>query len=769
MASSEIFIITAEYMDKRSGHEIRIYGKSEQDGAVEAVIDYSLPVFFVERSSEVKLPGIQFKRKPVDMKSFSMEELDAIYFRAQRDLTAAAETLRAARVHTYEADIDPVRRFLMERFINCQMFVEGEAERKGKTLFYKNPKIRAVEVTPKFSVLSLDIETSGDGRTLFSIAVHMQNNSAEEKKVFILGAAPEGSPDYLFFYADEKKLLAAFNNWLQEADPDVIIGWHVIGFDLMFLEKKYREYNLGFELGRNHNRAIVKERKTGSGYYAFIPGRVVIDGPFALRSSFYSFEDFALETVSQELLGKGKLLESEKEKVEEIEYNFHHDKIKLAEYNLQDAVLVSEIFAKTGLLDLSIKRGQLSGMLLDQLGSMTAAFDHFMLPRLHREGYVANNLMDIPEGQYAPGGYVLDPKAGLYDNVGLFDFKSLYPSIMRTFKIDPLSRLLSDEDTITTPGGYKFSRTRNFLPNFIGYLMELRAEAKEKNDKHLAQAIKILMNSFYGVMGSFGCRFYHPTLPTAITNSGQWFMIESKKFLEKKGYEILYGDTDSLFVKLLPGEELDADKAGAEIASSLNGYLKKRLSDEFNAESYLEIEYERYYKKFAVTNSRNGETGAKKRYAGLQVKGGKEEIGFTGMEAVRSDWTKLAKDFQYELYDRLFYNKEIDEWLRAYCRDIQSGKYDSKLIYKKRLRKELDSYTKNVPPHAKAAKMINRTYGSIEYVITRRGPIPIELPHKDIDHEHYIDKQIKPIADSALALIGKSFDQIVKENQFEMF
>ena len=95
------------------------------------------------------------------------------------------ETLRVAGIRTYEADIDPVRRFLMERFINCQMFVEGEAERKGKTLLYKNPKIRAVEVTPKFSILSLDIETSGDGRTLFSIAVHMQDNGAEEKKVFI--------------------------------------------------------------------------------------------------------------------------------------------------------------------------------------------------------------------------------------------------------------------------------------------------------------------------------------------------------------------------------------------------------------------------------------------------------------------------------------------------------------------------------------------------------------------------------------------------------
>lgn len=768
MASSEIFILTAENRDVRGRNEIRIFGKSAKDGAVEVVIDNSSPVFFIERGMELDLPGIQLSRKETGMKSFSGEPVDAAYFRTRNDMQTAAETLREKRIRTYESDIDPVKRYLMERFINCQMHVEGDAVRHGKTLCYKNPKVKAITVHPAFSILSLDIETSGDGKVLYSIAVHLQDGGKDERKVFILGEEPENAPKRLSFHLDERKLLTAFFNWLHEADPDIIIGWHVIGFDLMFLDNKCRQLNINFEIGRNKGRGIIKERKT-SGYYAFVPGRVVIDGPFALRSSFYSFEDFKLETVAQELLGYGKLLESETDKIAEIEHNFKNDKLKLAEYNLQDAVLVAEIFEKTGLLELSIKRAQLSGLLLDNLGTMTAAFDHFMLPRLHRAGYAAPNLLDIPEGQYAPGGYVFDPKAGLYDNVGLFDFKSLYPSIMRTFKIDPFSRLMQDTDTITTPGGYKFSRTKNFLPDFIGKLMDLRAEAKKNKDAHLSQAIKILMNSFYGVMGSYGCRFYHPQLPTAITNSGQWFMIESRKYLEAKGYEILYGDTDSLFVKFKQGEELDADRSGSELAAELNAYWKKRLAKEFNAESFLEIEYEKFYKKFAATNSRNGETGAKKRYAGLAVKNGKEEIVFTGMEAVRSDWTKLAKDFQYELYERLFYNKEIDEWLRKYVQDIKSGKHNNKLIYKKRLRKELETYTKNIPPHARAAKLINRTYGSIEYVMTKRGPIPIELPHADIDHEHYIDKQIKPIADSALSLIGKSFDQIVRENQYEIF
>ncbi|HEX2984268.1 MAG TPA: 3'-5' exonuclease, partial [Ignavibacteriales bacterium] len=495
MASSEIFILTAENRDVRGRNEIRIFGKSAKDGAVEVVIDNSSPVFFIERGTELDLPGIQLSRKETGMKSFSGEPVDAVYFRTRNDMQTAAETLREKRIRTYESDIDPVKRYLMERFINCQMHVEGDAVRHGKTLCYKNPKVKAITVHPVFSILSLDIETSGDGKVLYSIAVHLQDGGKDERKVFILGEEPESAPKRLSFHLDERKLLTAFFNWLHEADPDIIIGWHVIGFDLMFLDNKCRQLNMNFEIGRNKGRGIIKERKT-SGYYAFVPGRVVIDGPFALRSSFYSFEDFKLETVAQELLGYGKLLESETDKIAEIEHNFKNDKLKLAEYNLQDAVLVAEIFEKTGLLELSIKRAQLSGLLLDNLGTMTAAFDHFMLPRLHRAGYAAPNLLDIPEGQYAPGGYVFDPKAGLYDNVGLFDFKSLYPSIMRTFKIDPFSRLMQDTDTITTPGGYKFSRTKNFLPDFIGKLMDLRAEAKKNKDAHLSQAIKILMNSF---------------------------------------------------------------------------------------------------------------------------------------------------------------------------------------------------------------------------------------------------------------------------------
>ena len=536
----------------------------------------------------------------------------------------------------------------------------------------------------------------------------------------------------------------------------------------MFLESKCNELMIPFDIARANGRVSLRQRKP-RGYFASVTGRVIIDGPVALRSSFFTFEDYRLETVAQEMLEEGKTISQDHDKVEEIERMFKEDKASLAEYNLNDAVLVTNIFKKAGLIELSIRRSQLSGMLMDELGMMTAAFDHFFLPKLHRVGYVAPNVKDLQTSEHAAGGYVMDPVPGIYDDVIVLDFKSLYPSIIQTFKIDPYSNLKSSIDTIETLNGYKFSSTQHFLPEFIDQLLEHRNLAKKKNDKQLSQAIKILMNSFYGVMGSFGCRFYHPNLPTAITGTGQKLLIDSKTFLAEKGYEVIYGDTDSLFIKLKDGEGEKAEPNGQRIAADLNKYWSEKIQKEYSLKSYLEIEFEKYYRKFILTPARGSETGAKKRYAGLLSDNGKELIEFVGMESVRSDWTRLAKEFQLELYNRIFNNAEIENWLREIVKKVKGGEYDDKLVYRKRLRKDVDEYTKNIPQHVKAARMLPETTGTVYYVITKRGPIPVELKHTDVDYDHYVEKQLKPIADSVLSLLGESFDSIVQSDQLSFF
>jgi len=762
----QVFILTGEWQDIRGKNVLKFVGTSDELGTVELIFPNN-PVFFVEHKSVISNLSVPYNRKEVDLKNFDEKEVDALYFNTQRDLKTAIEELESMSIRTFESDVDPARRFLMERFINAQVKVEGLCNQEKNLASFTNPKIEPCEFAPKLLIASIDIETGAQNSQLYSIAVHLSGKE-EVKKVFIVSEGKEKLQTYITKCADEKELLQNFLDWFKEKDPDVVIGWHVIGFDLMFLENKCRELNLSFNIARADGRVSLRQRKP-RGYFASVTGRVIIDGPQALRSSFFTFEDYRLETVAQEFLAEGKTITPDQDKVEEIERLFVEDKAKLAEYNLNDAVLVTSIFKKAGLIELSVRRSQLSGLLMDELGMMTAAFDHFFLPKLHRVGYVAPNVKDLQTSEHAAGGYVMDPVPGIYDDVIVLDFKSLYPSIIQTFKIDPYSNLKSEIDTIKTLNGFKFSSTQHFLPEFIDQLIEQRNLAKKKNDKQLSQAIKILMNSFYGVMGSFGCRFYHPNLPTAITGTGQKLLTGSKAFLANKGYEVIYGDTDSLFVKLKEGEGENPEQNGQRIAIDLNKYWLENIQKDYGLKSYLEIEFEKYYRKFILTPARGSESGAKKRYAGLVSESGRENIEFVGMEFVRSDWTRLAKEFQVELYNRIFNNAEIENWLREIVNKVKAGEYDDKLVYRKRLRKDVDDYTKNIPQHVKAARMLPETSGTVYYVITKRGPVPVELKHTDIDYDHYIEKQVKPIADSVLILLGESFDSIVQSDQLSFF
>ncbi len=766
--STEVFLLTGEWIDYGGKNILKFIGTSNESGAVEIIITNNKPVFFINQSCDINSLTKNYLRKETKLKNFNNQPVDALYFNTQKALSIFVESCGQANIKTYEADVDPLRRFLMEKSINSQMKISGVPEQKNSVIQFINPIIQPCDITPEFVIASIDIETGAKTNQLYSIAVHITGKKGVHKKIFMTGEKPKHSVKWISFYNDERDLLTNFFSWFNEIDPDIIIGWHVIGFDLLFLDNKCRDFGINFDIARANGRVTIRQRKPG-GYFIYVTGRVVIDGPSMLRASFFSFEDFKLETVAQELLGTGKTITPDENKIEEIDRLFKEDKIALAEYNLQDTVLVTDIFSNTGLIDLSVRRAQISGLLMDQLGMMTAAFDHFYLPRLHRLGFAAPNLKDIQTTEHAAGGHVFEPIPGIYQNVIVLDFKSLYPSIIQTFKIDPYSLLMKDTDTIETLNGYKYSYSHHILPDFIDELMQQRDKAKKKKDKQLSQAIKILMNSFYGVMGSYNCRFYHPDLPRSITGSGHKLLLGSKDYLEKKNLKVVYGDTDSLFVMLNDVSEKDGETQGKKIVAELNLYWKNKLKKEFGVDSYLELQFEKYYKKFIITPARGVEVGAKKRYAGLIIKDEDEKIEFVGMEFVRSDWTKLAKEFQIALYKKVFDNAEIDNWIREEIQKLKSGVYDDKLIYKKRLRKDVEDYTKNVPPHARAAKLLNEPRDVIYYAITQRGPIPVELKHNDFDYDHYIEKQLKPIADSVLSLLGKDFDSIVKTDQLSFF
>lgn len=760
------FLLTVESLDIQGRCELHLYGSGDS-GPFKVIFTHHQPLFFIS-SDTPEILTEAYERKALNLVDFNDNPVDGVYFNSLDAYFNAKRDFREKHIRLFESDIRAEDRFLMERHINGGVLIEGISRKEGNLTIFRNPKITGRDYRPTLKWLSFDIETGRDG-TVYSVSFHSTGETGESKTVIMRGETPPNHPDWISYFSDEKKLILEFIKYVKNSDPDIIIGWHVIGFDLKFLEERSLFHGIPMKIGRGFKNLKLHEKKSGL-YSAVIEGRLVIDGPQTLRTAFYKFENYKLETVAQELLGRGKDITPEKDKVDEIERRFKEDKEALAFYNLEDSVLVTEIFKKTAIIDQLITRSLITGLPVDKVNMSVAAFDHFMLPLVHRKGYVAPDTSDIEAGGHASGGYVFTSDPGLYPHVAVMDFKSLYPTIMRTFFIDPLSRLKSSEDTVNTPVGISFSSSQHILPQFLEELMAKRERAKNENDEHLSQAVKILMNSFYGVMGTTGCRFYHADLPSAITGTGQWILKTCSTFLRDLGYSVIYGDTDSVFVCLKEHEFDDTDKAGKHLEKEVNKYFSNLLKDEYKVDSKLELEFEKHYSKFFLPPMRYSKDGARKRYAGLLDDG---NIEFKGLETVRSDWTQMAKDFQGELFDRFFQEKELKQWIRDFVQKLKEGLFDDLLVYTKRLSRTAGEYVKSRPPHVKAALKLDpegkKNLRNISYIMTAEGPTPIELFEGDVDYNHYIEKQIRPIADGVLFAAGEDFDSIIEGRQLNLF
>jgi DNA polymerase-2 len=156
---------------------------------------------------------------------------------------------------------------------------------------------------------------------------------------------------------------------------------------------------------------------------------------------------------------------------------------------------------------------------------------------------------------------------------------------------------------------------------------------------------------------------------------------------------------------------------------------------------------------------RHDAAGARKRYAGLVEAPAGPQVVFTGMESVRSDWTDLAKEVQGELYARLFSDRPVEDYLREVAARLWAGQLDDRLVYRKALRKPPESYTTTTPPHVAVARRLGRRRGRVAYVITTAGPRPADDPQAPLDYEHYLDKQVRAVAEPVLLLLGLDLEQ----------
>jgi DNA polymerase-2 len=756
--SYEGFILLRQWRDTHEGIVLEIWAAT-CDLPLHITLSGQEAVMFAKRGTATSASRV----KAVALQNLNGEAVDALYFRTQRELVTERDRQRRLGQLPYEADIKPIDRFLMERFVTGSIRVTGTSEERGGVRHFDNPQVKTSDFTPHLKVLSIDIETAGFTGPLLSLALATH----EASQVFVVGQGAAAPVDFedpdVRCYPSETAALQAFIAAVQRIDPDVIIGWNVVDFDLDYLAKLATRLGIPLSLGRGGgNVEILSPKTVNQPTVARIPGRVVLDGIATLRSATLQFESFALQDVARELLGRGKDVAHTDDHAAEIMRMAAEDPNALARYNLEDCRLVLDIFAKVRLIDFAVERQRLTGLPMDKQGGAVAAFDQLYLPRLHRAGYVAPSVGDRGSIPNSPGGYVMNSVPGLYKNVIVLDFKSLYPSIIRTFLVDPLG--LAQPGLRPVPGydGGSFAREGHILPSMISSLWTARDQAKREKNAPMSQAIKIMMNSFYGVLGTPGCRFFDHRLVSSITRRGHEILQRSRAFIEARGLQVIYGDTDSLFVLL--DQQLDAagcNALGAELARALTAYFAVALRQELDIQSHLELQYETHFQRFLMPTMRGSDVGTKKRYAGWVLNtSGKFEVLFKGLEAVRTDWTALARSFQRELFRRVFSDEPYVDYVREVTRRTRAGDCDAELVYTKRIRRPIEEYLRNVPPHVQAARRLKNPGRRISYVVTVSGPEPASAFTSPLDYEHYVTRQLAPAADSLLSCLGTSFDEI---------
>lgn len=568
------FIISPTYRIKNNKAYIHFFGRLE-NGESFLTINETRPYFFIKKTDlkqAKQITTILFYAEETELKNFHENPVVKIIVDIPQTVPQLRKELENNNIACYEADIRFVYRTIMDKDILGCIAIDGKYM-NGTSVdrIYTEPTITTTTIDhPPIVVLSFDIETNPKADQIFSIALLVKNYQTNKtlQHTFIVSEQPV---KHTVHYATEKKLLEAFAKKVLEIDPDIITGWNVIDFDLRVLRDRFQYYKIPFIIGRTEEPVKVRiESQFMKGSSAEIVGRQVLDGIALLKNSFIKLEDYKLDTAAQTFLGKKKTIDFAKKdtagnsisKARQIEELYQKNPEKLAEYNLRDAELVLEILEAKNLINLVIQRSMLTGMQLDRVSASIASLDSLYLRETRRRGYVCNSVQYSETEERIKGGFVRTSIPGIYDWIVVCDFKSLYPSIIRTFNIDPLS--FKEDGTIVAPNGAHFRNEDGILPLLIQRLWEQRDAAKKRKDAVASYAIKITMNSFFGVLASPLCRFYSLEMGNAITHWGQEIVKETAEQVEKKGYSVIYGDsiTSDRFVTIAEKGEIGIRNIG---------------------------------------------------------------------------------------------------------------------------------------------------------------------------------------------------------------
>lgn len=530
---------------------------------------------------------------------------------------------------------------------------------------------------PKLKVLSFDIENSV--KDIYGLEADVNNEEEVDDSFFnktiltICAVIQEGDEitNSGTFSGKEVDIINEFSKFIRDNDPDVISGYNIEGYDLRVINRRAKELDVELSWGRDGSFLKSQKDAKFNKINWKVVGRIIVDAWWAVKMDLKPKQE-SLNAVSMQLLGEQKLNVDPRKMDEE----WKNDPEHVMEYCMKDAVLSLKILNKLERLRKMIDMSTVSKMPLHEVNKNRSSLliDSILIRAADKEGVAVPMSGSYKEDDDSiEGAYVHEMNPGLYHWVVVLDFKSMYPSMIISKNI--CFTTISEDGTIVSPSGSKFlsqDERVGILPGILANLMKERdatkkkmKEAKTEEEKAyydgLQNAIKIYMNSFYGVFASSFYRFTDKHIGSSVTAFSRETTKGIISDIEASGNEVLYSDTDSIFVKA-PVDELEAAKE-----------FGFKLVDKYSKEGGI-LEFEKIMKSMFSH-------GKKKRYVG-KIVWPKEDLIVRGYEIRRTDSFDALSETMSEVFDKIL-NGDIDDAMKTCRKKVQEvigGKVELKKL-----------------------------------------------------------------------------------------
>ncbi len=802
----ELQILDVDYVLVDEKPIIRIFGKNPEGVTVCGFYEGFSPYFYSNSEKVGKVLETDSGVVSIQKTAMRFVDKDEQAYKIITKNPAKTPEIRtkvmSAGIGAYEADILFRYRFMNDFGLGGLCWIQTDTipistntVKVEKTFKLSNLKRLDKIIDAPMKIVAFDIECVSeteimpdpkkDPVILISFAF---NTDHQGKKELVLSTRPANG---LKAFDSEKEMLEGFINIINSYDPDIITGYNINNFDFPYILERMRKLGVRSSFGRCNTKPVM-DKKVGLNYKITIPGRVSVDS-FAIIKKDYSLVRYGLDFVGEKLLGEKKV-DVKKSQIAKYWKGNQKDFDRLVYYSKIDSVLALNLVQKLNLLTKYFSLSKVAGTLLQDTldGGEATRIENFLLREFNKDGYIFPNKPGDAETLSRQtkakielkGGFVLEPKKGLHSDVVVFDFKSMYPSIMITFNICPTTLIRKregvDKNTVfESPSGAWFLKSeikQGIVPKIVSELMSRRAAAKKKQkeatDEFLKTslygeqwALKILANAFYGYFGYARARMFDLDIANSITSFGREAIHQAQSMMEGRGFEVVYGDTDSLMVKV--GVD-DLEKIRG-LASNVSKEITEKLP------GVMELQFEKVFKRFLPLS--------KKRYVAWKFEptntGWDEKLEMKGVETVRRDWCLLVSETMKVVIEVILKENDIKKavsYFKGVVGDLVKGKIDiNKLVITKTITKKPENYD-GVQPHVELVKKVSArgidvgVGDRVGYVIikgmdilSRRSEDPNYVVEKglELDSNYYIENQLLPPMERIFTALGISKSELL--------